>query len=71
MLQSFVLLAFEPNFSVTAHTGGNLPKTSPAGTPHSNADRHDFALSLVTQIKCAFLAEEKDKRKRKKKKEEK
>ena len=36
MFQSFVLLAFEPNLSVTAHTSDNLPETSPAGTPYSN-----------------------------------
>ena len=52
--QKGALLAFEPNFSVTAHTGGNLPETSPAGTPHSNTELRDYAQLMLTLLKCAF-----------------
>ena len=66
MLQSFVLLAFEPNLSVTAHTSGNLPETSPAGTPHSNNTSTRLCTTTADYIKMCLFSPEKKKERRKK-----
>ena len=66
MLQSFVLLAFEPNLSVTAHTSGNLPETSPAGTPHSYNRSTWLCTTTADSVKmCLFSQRKKIERKKK------
>ena len=67
MLQSFVLLAFEPNLSVTAHTSDNLPETSPAGTPHSNNTSTRLCTTTADYTKMCLFSPEKKERKKKKK----
>ena len=66
MLQSFVLLAFEPNLSVTAHTSGNLPETSPAGTPHSNNTSTRLCTTTADYIKMCLFSPDKRKKEEKK-----
>ena len=57
---------------MTAHTSGNLPNTSPAGTPHSFTHIHDYAQPTVDCLKMSsFSHRSKKERKNEKKKERK
>ena len=57
---------------MTAHTSGNLPNTSPAGTPHSFTHIHGYAQPTVDCLKMLIFRlpskkEEKEERKKIKK----